>query len=1269
MADSFDPYYKWLGISPQEQPPNHYRLLGINLFESDLDVIDAAADRQMAHLRGYQTGQHSAASQKLLNECSAARIALLNPDKKVEYDRQLRERLASHPLPRGEGTNPLPRAKPLPQTQPAAEAAPLIDVGGPPSTGRSVARRRKARPAWQLPAAGAAAVVLLALVGWMASRPASKPQTATTQNVVRTPTRESTSSRPSPEAATNTATMSPASPAPTREAPPAVAPAAQRDRWQPFDLGDNEIVDDFVRVTRGRISTRESYTGPIEINVVARPITNSIRLRAFQGGVIWNWEENPSELRVGRPDQRIAAAAVTPLAANTWYRLRQRITAKETEVFVDDKLVFHGIDGPYVGEPNPVSMETYEGGSAFDVKSLTVTPLSGGDPESSSPLAGNQLDIALAPGVTMTLVKIPASADGKIKSFYLGQTEVTQKQWMAVMGGNPSHHQGDDLPVTQINHEDCAAFFTKANERLHCNLRLPTKEEWQRAYETDLGELAALSLTVDDVAWRKTNSNDMPHACGSKKHGRLDLYDMAGNVYELTDDPSNIYGGSWVIDIAPSAQCAIQAFPPGDRHLSVGVRVAADLDAVKKLVQSAERSRSDTGPSTKEIVLTPGVTMKLVKIPASDDGKIKSFYLGQTEVTQKQWVTVMGSNPASRPGDDLPIPQIDAPSCIEFCKKMSAANAPCQFRLPTEVEWAYAYGSAQQYADDYTGTTWCELNSGGQTQPVGKLKPNQFGLYDMLGNVRERVGDGTIVLGNDYLTAKFDGKFDRQDIGAISYLFNSGFRVAADLREPSTPAMPNKGALAGNASVPSEAKSPRPDQPRSLVLGNEPRLAAPEGEALKKAKQDLQKRISAEVAAAKSAEAKRKLAEEFLHKARTSEKRDANVYATYDEAIELAETAGDLDLAWRAIDDLAGAFAIDAVERRQQSLTQVIKSAKSPAACHILTTDACHLLADALAAHDAALVKKAAAQAQSLSKRAKDTALAKAVTAYTRDAAKLAATIEAVAKARETLKTTPDDAAANFTVGYYEFCVAGDFEHGLPKLAKAADASWRKPAADDLDASRNEVTPQRQLAVADGWWSRAADESWPDRHYLRLRAAIWFRRALTSLTGGERTRATDRVKEFLADDDGLPKWEMFDIDRGDRQAGFLRLNPGGAMQSCVKYDGPMEVSFIARTDSLNIRLLVHGHEVIWNWEVNPRELVVNRPDGTEIKSPFVPLNANHWYTFRYRIERQGTLITVDGLPVFTERHDYGKFPLAPVGVRAREPAVIDVKKLVIRPLE
>src|SRR5262245_36853611 len=101
MSAAFDPYHKWLGIPPEEQPASLYRLLGIRPFEADPDVIDSAADQRMTHLRSFQSGKHAALSQKLLNELSRARQRLLDPEEKAEYDAQLREQLESKPGSKG----------------------------------------------------------------------------------------------------------------------------------------------------------------------------------------------------------------------------------------------------------------------------------------------------------------------------------------------------------------------------------------------------------------------------------------------------------------------------------------------------------------------------------------------------------------------------------------------------------------------------------------------------------------------------------------------------------------------------------------------------------------------------------------------------------------------------------------------------------------------------------------------------------------------------------------------------------------------------------------------------------------------------------------------------------------------------------------------------------------------------------------------------------------------------------------------------------------
>lgn len=102
MSEAFDAYRKWLGIPPEEQPPNHYRLLGIPLWEEDADVVENSAHRQMAYVRTFQSGPHAAESQKLLNELATAKVCLLNRDKKRTYDEALRDKISTPPPLRAE---------------------------------------------------------------------------------------------------------------------------------------------------------------------------------------------------------------------------------------------------------------------------------------------------------------------------------------------------------------------------------------------------------------------------------------------------------------------------------------------------------------------------------------------------------------------------------------------------------------------------------------------------------------------------------------------------------------------------------------------------------------------------------------------------------------------------------------------------------------------------------------------------------------------------------------------------------------------------------------------------------------------------------------------------------------------------------------------------------------------------------------------------------------------------------------------------------------
>ena len=134
----------------------------------------------------------------------------------------------------------------------------------------------------------------------------------------------------------------------------------------------------------------------------------------------------------------------------------------------------------------------------------------------------------------------------------------------------------------------------------------------------------------------------------------------------------------------------------------------------------------------------------------------RGFWMGKFEVTQRQWQSVMGSNPSGfeNCGRDCPVEQVSWNDVQEFIRKQNARSGGRPYRLPTEAEWEYAARAGTEtdtYAGDITKPTgndpvlnriaWYGENSRGRTHPVGRKAPNAFGLHDMLGNVWEWVGD------------------------------------------------------------------------------------------------------------------------------------------------------------------------------------------------------------------------------------------------------------------------------------------------------------------------------------------------------------------------------------------------------------------------------------------------------------------------------------------------------------------------------------------------
>ena len=379
-----------------------------------------------------------------------------------------------------------------------------------------------------------------------------------------------------------------------------------------------------------------------------------------------------------------------------------------------------------------------------------------------------------------------------LSSFSIGKFEVTQEEWEAVMGSNPSRFKGAKRPVERVSWDDCQTFIRKLNQLTGHDFRLPTEAEWEyaaRGGRSSRGyKYAGTTSYLDEYGWYEDNSGDTTHPVGQKNANELGLYDMSGNVWEWCADWDGIYSSaSQTNPQGPSSgsdrvirgggysysawtcrvSCRFDQDPSNRYNYVLGLRLALS----PKITTTTTTLNTDT--TTREITSRDRILNNLVANmvyveggsftmgATSEQGSdaydwekpahqvtLSSFSIGKYEVTQEEWEAVMGTNPSPYKGAKYPVVEVSREDCQTFILILNQLTGR-NFRLPTEAEWEYAArGGRSGRGYKYAGTTnnlndyaWYKENSGNCIHPVGQKNANELGLYDMSGNVSELCAD------------------------------------------------------------------------------------------------------------------------------------------------------------------------------------------------------------------------------------------------------------------------------------------------------------------------------------------------------------------------------------------------------------------------------------------------------------------------------------------------------------------------------------------------
>lgn len=310
-----------------------------------------------------------------------------------------------------------------------------------------------------------------------------------------------------------------------------------------------------------------------------------------------------------------------------------------------------------------------------------------------------------------------------------------------------------------------------------------------------------------------------------------------------------------------------------------------------------------------------------------------------------------------------------------------------------------------------------------------------------------------------------------------------------------------------------DAPAPEQDEDVDADAAPAPRQSIPDTQAQKTAEKLVKDVFAAEYAKT-GADDRRALAAELVRQS-DSDNDTASRYVLLREARDIAVGAGDFATAAQAIDAMADSFdGIDAVDMKLAALLQSSKAANGPGAeqCVEVLMD---LSDEALEREDIEAAAKVMKQGEALLRKAKHPKLTADLHNRSKELRDIQTRYRDLGAQRQKLATTPDDPAANLTVGQFRCFVAGNWAEGLPLLAKGSDEALKSLAGADLSEPDE---PTGQLDVADKWWALAEKQSALSKALVRDRAVQWYQRALPELDGLKRTAIEKRIAQAESTD-------------------------------------------------------------------------------------------------------------------------------------------------------